>query len=124
MSTAAAGRGDGGWLHRVRVSWVFVGCFAIGGACLLTQLILWRLRVFEAGSIAPAGLSTHALTLRVAADFLIARTQARLALLAIQPAAIGSGVGLSKEVSHAVGFVEETLLAILGQSGDQPRARS
>lgn len=79
-------------------------------------------RIFEPESIALAGFSTHALTLRLAADFLKARTQARVALLAIQPADIGWGVGLSKEVSRAVGLVEESLLAILGRSTNEQQA--
>jgi len=79
-------------------------------------------RIFEPESIAYAGLSTHALTLRLAADFLKVRTGARLALLAIQPADIGWGAGLSKEVAGTVGFVEESLLAILSRSTNQQQA--
>ena len=79
-------------------------------------------RIFEPESIAFAGLSTHALTLRLAADFLKARTQARLAFLAIQPADIRWGAGLSKEVARAVGFVEESLVAILGRSANVRQA--
>ena len=79
-------------------------------------------RIFEPESIAFAGLSTHALTLRLAADFLKARTRARLTLLAIQPADIGWGAGLSEEVSRSVGVVEESLLAILGRSANVRQA--
>ena len=54
------------------------------------------------------------------ADFLRARTQARFAILAIQPADIALGTELSAEVSRAVRIVKETLLAALYDQTDGP----
>lgn len=68
-----------------------------------------EIRFLEPGSIALSGLSTHALSLQMTADYLKARTRARLAVLAIQPANVGYGTQLSDEVSRAVGLVQETL---------------
>ena len=54
------------------------------------------------------------------ADFLVARTRAQLAVLAIQPAEIGLGTELSSEVSRAVWTLKEALLAALPDHGDSP----
>lgn len=72
-----------------------------------------EIRVLDTNTVAPAALSTHALSLRMAAQFLKARTGARLALLAIQPADIGPGAHLSDAVSRAVGVIERTLVTVL-----------
>lgn len=73
------------------------------------------LRILDPELVGSSGLSTHALSLRMTADFLRARTQARLALLAIQPADIGLGTELSQEVSRAVELLKETLVAVLNE---------
>ncbi len=70
-------------------------------------------RVLDPNTVAPAGLSTHALSLGMTAQFLEARTGARLVLLAIQPTDIGPGRGLSDAVFRAVRMIEETLMAAL-----------
>ena len=81
------------------------------------------LRILEPEVLGSAGVSTHGLSLRMTADFLKARTLARLAVLAIQPAEIGPGSELSPAVSEAVRMLEATLSAALhDQAGDpQPR---
>ncbi len=71
------------------------------------------LRILEPELVSPSGVSTHALSLQIAADFLKARTQARLAVIAIQPAKIGFGTELSEEVSRAVELLREALLSAL-----------
>ncbi len=68
-----------------------------------------EIRFLEPGSIALSGLSTHALSLQMTADYLKARTRARLAVLAIQPANVEYGTELSDEVTCAVGLLHETL---------------
>lgn len=70
-------------------------------------------RVLDPGAIAPSGLSSHALSLGMAAEYLGARTGARVALLAIQPADVGPGTQLSDEVRPAMAFLEETLARAL-----------
>ena len=67
---------------------------------------------------APGGLSSHALSLRMAGEYLSARTQARVALLAVQPADVGAGTELSEKVSQTMDFLEETLAHAL--EGDPP----
>ncbi len=66
-------------------------------------------RVLDPGALALGGLSSHALSLRMAADYLSASTQARVALLAIQPADVGAGMELSDEVSQTMALLEEAL---------------
>ena len=57
------------------------------------------------------------------ADFLRTRTLARLAVLAIQPAEIGSGGGLSPAVSEALRALEESLSAALQDEAGDPQPR-
>ncbi len=75
-------------------------------------------RVLDPGAIALDGLSSHALSLRMAAEYLSARTQAHVALLAVQPADVGAGTELSDEVSQTMDFLEETLAHVLEE--DRP----
>ena len=70
-------------------------------------------RVFDPERIAPAGISTHALSLRMTVQYLRARTAAKVILLAIQPASIGEGDTLSEPVARTVAFLRDTLPAIL-----------
>jgi hydrogenase 3 maturation protease len=72
-----------------------------------------EIRLLDPDTIAPSGLSSHALSLRMTAEYLKARTQARLVFLAIQPADVRSGTVLSDEVSQAVKRAQETLYAAL-----------
>ncbi len=72
-------------------------------------------RILDPMDLKYSGLSTHSLSLQMAAGFLKARTQARQALLAIQPADIGSGPGLSAPIARAVERVRKTLIAALKQ---------
>ena len=62
-------------------------------------------------AIASAGLSTHALSLQMAAEFLKARSGAQLAVVAIQPGDVGTGSELSAEVSRAVRLLQEVFCA-------------
>lgn len=79
-----------------------------------------ELRVLEPEALASSRLSTHGLSLRMTAEFLRERTQARFAVLAIQPTDIALGTELSAEVSQAVRIVKETLLAALHDQTDGP----
>ena len=71
------------------------------------------LRILAPEAVGPAGLSSHALSLRMGTDYLKARTQAYLALLAIQPADVRLGAKLSKQVAQAVEQADEILSAEL-----------
>ena len=75
-------------------------------------------RVLDPGALALDGLSSHVLSLRMAAEYLSARTQAHVALLAVQPADVGVGTELSDKVSQTMDFLEETLAHAL--EGDLP----
>ena len=55
----------------------------------------------------PADLNSHRATLRTAMDYLRLRTRAEVLLLAIQPARVGDGVGLSREVQAAVDLLAD-----------------
>jgi len=66
-------------------------------------------RILDPSQVGSAALSTHALSLRMAADYLTARTRARVALLAIQPANVGRGSELSEAVSAAIERLEAVL---------------
>lgn len=82
------------------------------------------LRIFDPEVVGSSGLSTHGLSLQITADYLKARTQARLVLLAIQPADIGLGTELSEEVSLAVHLLKETLLVALHEHVNKQRVRN
>jgi hydrogenase maturation protease len=66
-------------------------------------------RLLHPDKVAYSGVSTHAGSLRMLSEYLHARTQARIALLAIQPADTSAGEGLSPTVCKTF----ETLLDIL-----------
>jgi len=76
-------------------------------------------RILEPEQVKHAGLSTHALSLRMAADFLFARTKASVAFVSIQPADLGDGVGLSAEVAHAVHSIQSLLVAVCGKQEER-----
>jgi hydrogenase maturation protease len=73
-----------------------------------------EIRLLNSESIGPAGISGHALSLGMTAEYLAARTQARVALIAIQPADVGSGSALSDAVSRAAEIVVTAVSAALG----------
>lgn len=81
------------------------------------------LRILDPEAVGSSGLSTHGLSLQITADFLKARTQARLVLLAIQPADIGLGTELSEEVSRAVQVLKESLLVALHEHLNRQHAQ-
>ena len=68
-----------------------------------------ELRTLHGHEIGRGGLSTHAPSLAMTMDYLVARTGARLLLLGIQPAALGSNRELSIEVSRTVDRVRDFL---------------
>lgn len=56
-----------------------------------------------------SGVSTHAGSLRMLAEFLHARTHARVALLAVQPANVSDGKGLSIPVANSLDDLLDSL---------------
>lgn len=68
-----------------------------------------QVRLLFPDEVAPSGLSTHAGSLKMLAEYLQARTQAQVALLAIQPADTTAGEELSPEISHTVKVLLEKL---------------
>jgi len=70
-------------------------------------------RLMEPNQIANPALSTHALSLRMTADYLRARIRADLILLAIQPVDLGRGEGLSAKVSHTARHLEGLLASFI-----------
>jgi len=71
-------------------------------------------RLLYPDNVAYSGLSTHAGSLRMLAEYLYARTGARIAVLAIQPADTSAGEGLSAVVSKTFKDLLETLTALVG----------
>lgn len=61
-----------------------------------------EMRLFRAEEVGPGGLSTHALSLSLAAEYLRTRGRATVRLLAIQPADAGLGRPMSEAVRRAV----------------------
>ena len=66
-------------------------------------------RLLYPDKVAYSGISTHAGSLRMLAKYLHARTQAPIALLAIQPADTSAGEGLSPVVTNTLESLVETL---------------
>lgn len=60
-----------------------------------------------------AGVSTHASSLALCAEYIGARTGAPVALLGIQPGDMGAGAGLSADVAAAMTEVREVLQQLL-----------
>lgn len=81
------------------------------------------LRILDPDRVGASGLSTHALSLRMTAEYLSIRTRARLVFLAIQPADIGFGTELSENVSRAVELLKETLIAALDEHVNKQHTR-
>lgn len=78
-----------------------------------------EVRIMAPAQLGSAGLSSHALSLRMTADYLQARTGARPAVLAIQPADVGRGRALSPAVAEAVRRLQTVFAAGAGQ-GERP----
>jgi hydrogenase 3 maturation protease len=68
-----------------------------------------ELRLIQPNEVAFSGISTHAGSLQMLAEYLEARTKARVALLAIQPSDIDSGEDLSPGVFAAAKALQEML---------------
>jgi len=73
-------------------------------------------RLIYSDKVAYSGLSTHAGSLRMLAEYLHARTAASIALLAIQPADTSAGEGLSPAVSGMLNDLLEALPGICRKS--------
>ncbi|MCP4046566.1 MAG: hydrogenase maturation protease [Gammaproteobacteria bacterium] len=69
-------------------------------------------RLLYPENVAYSGVSTHAGSLRMLAKYLQSRTQASIALLAVQPADTSAGEGLSPVVSNTLEGLVETLKAL------------
>jgi len=69
-------------------------------------------RLLDADAIATGGLSTHALSLSMATEYFMTRTNARVAFLGIQPASLNHGGALSTEVSQTVSTLQEVLASL------------
>ena len=69
-------------------------------------------RLLHPDKVAYSGISTHAGSLQMLAEYLRARTQARIAVLAIQPADTSAGEGLSPAVSITLRDLLEILPVI------------
>jgi hydrogenase 3 maturation protease len=75
-----------------------------------------QVRLLYPDKVAHSGLSTHAGSLRMLAEYLEARTQASIALLAIQPADTSAGEGLSEEVTRTFKSLLKILPAVCGNT--------
>lgn len=69
-------------------------------------------RLLYPDKVAYSGVSTHAGSLRMLAKYLHTRSQASIALLAIQPEDISAGEGLSPAVTNTLENLVNTLMAI------------
>jgi hydrogenase 3 maturation protease len=76
-----------------------------------------EVRLLEAGAIGSGGLSTHAPSLRLAADYLTQRCGAQVWVAAIQPASVAMGAGMDASVSAAVDRLAASLLEVLPAQG-------
>jgi len=66
--------------------------------------------------VAYSGVSTHAGSLRMLAEYMQARTHARIGLLAVQPADTSDGRGLSSPVARTLDDLLDSLPDICGHS--------
>ena len=71
-----------------------------------------QVRLLYPDKVAYSGVSTHAGSLRMLAKYLSVRTQAPIALLAIQPADTSAGEGLSPVVSNTLEKLVDSLKAL------------
>jgi hydrogenase maturation protease HycI len=75
-----------------------------------------EVRLLYPEHVANSGVSTQADSLRVLSEHLQARTHARIALLAVQPADTSDGKGLSQPVSRTLDDLLESLPEICGHT--------
>lgn len=75
-----------------------------------------EVRLLYPEQVADSGVSTHAGSLRMLAEYMHARTHARIALLAVQPADISDGKGLSPPVSKTLDDLLDSLPDICGHT--------
>ena len=75
-----------------------------------------EIRLLESGQLASGGLSTHALSLQMACDYLQFRIPVGVHLLAIQPAQTNSE-GLSSPVQDSLDFLTSLFLELLPKAG-------
>jgi len=71
-----------------------------------------QVRLIYPDKVAYSGVSTHAGSLRMLAEYMSARTHAPVALLAIQPVDTSEGESLSPEVSNTLDDLLDSLPAI------------
>ena len=73
-----------------------------------------EVRLLYPDHVKHSGVSTHAGSLRILAEFLKIRTHARIALLAVQPADVSDGKGLSAPVANTLDDLLDSLPDICG----------
>ena len=69
-------------------------------------------------------ISTHTLPLRIFCEYLAKQTNARIALLAIQPKDTSFGEGLTKELEETAEHLSDVLLKIIKDSIQKPERSS
>lgn len=83
-----------------------------------------EIRVLDPGQTMPSGLSTHALSMNMTAEFLEARSPARVLLLAVQPESLGWKSRMSVAVEQAVAEMVEALAALLPPPAEKAEERT
>ena len=99
--------GTEGWVH---VSRGYID--AHPKSLLKSRIRPGELRLLEPGQVASGGLSTHAGSPAMLAQYLQARTGARVGLLAIQPGDTSQGTEFSPEVAATMRELIDMLPAI------------
>lgn len=72
-----------------------------------------EVRLLRPADVAGGGLSTHALSLRMACEYLTRRTSADIFLAAIQPGSVRLAESMSEDVADAVEALADRLLEAL-----------
>ncbi len=72
-------------------------------------------RLLDAGVITAGGLSSHALSLRMAVEYLKERSNTDVVILAVQPSHLGYGKNMSEEVLRTVGILKELLEDVIAK---------
>ncbi|MFH0952815.1 MAG: hydrogenase 3 maturation endopeptidase HyCI [Verrucomicrobiota bacterium] len=75
-----------------------------------------EIRLFDSTAIHAGGLSTHALSLRMAFEYLTARCSASIVLAAIQPVSIGLAQDMSEPVRGSIERLARALRDVLPQA--------
>jgi hydrogenase 3 maturation protease len=71
------------------------------------------LRIFDSSRISGGGLSTHALSLQMVFEYLRNRSNARIYLLGMQPAALELGTGLSPAAEQCAGRIAAVIAEVV-----------